>query len=112
MRTVDEAIKSCSEYFLPKIAKLLPDRKYALCLGEKVSTYVRKLPDLHRWKVIHLYHPTKRSETGKFASYFKKEEKKKVTERKLNESILEQFEKKESTYPDSYEFTPADYVDF
>ena len=109
---IDEAFKSCSDHFLPKIARLLPNRKYVFCLGEKTSTYVRKLPDFHRWKVIHLYHPTKRSEAGKFASYFEKEGKKKVTERRLKERILKQFEKRESNYIESYEFTLADYVDF
>lgn len=88
----EETFEKCSTLFLSKIAKLLPERKYIVCLGTKAFEYVKNLPGRDRWKVIMVYHPTG---SRVFANYFEKERGKKVIERKLKKKILEDFKKLE-----------------
>ncbi|MCK4243398.1 hypothetical protein KAX03_00810 [Candidatus Bathyarchaeota archaeon] len=87
----EKTFRKCSNCFLTEILKLLSDRKYVVCLGEKAFQYVKNLPNSNRLKVIRVHHPTG---ARIFANYFQKANKKeniRVTERKLKREILDRF---------------------
>jgi len=88
-----ETFKTCSDRFLKEIVKLLPERKYLVCLGMTALKYVIKLTNSNQWKVIGVYHPTG---SRVFANYFEK--KGRVTERKLKKKILKSFKELEDSH--------------
>lgn len=90
----EKTFERCSRSFLARIGGLVSERRHVLCLGSTAFRYVRKLPRSHRWKIIGVYHPTG---SRVLANYFKKENGKKVSERKLKPEILEKFRNLETS---------------
>jgi len=87
-RIPNKTFEKCCNRFLRKIVKLVPEKKYILCLGTNAFVYTRNMPESAHKKLIAAYHPTG---SRIFANYFEKEKGKKIIGRRLKRKILTDF---------------------